>query len=301
MTAQHGKDAATEANIKYFTEEFVNNYDQPEALDLGSQIAEQFLLFDKLALSQQKEDDRYPGWKEAKVLDFASGTGIISQNMAPHVKSISGVDISPEMVRLYNHKAQARAVTNIKATEFDLIGYTRENNQGAATDEVSNAIGNDYDAAVCSLSYHHISDTVQANKALFSRLKKGGWALVADFCEGTAEEGGTQKLASHGHSHSHAHDPDNHVPHKGGFSLDELSTSLASAGFVHTGTTVYTAQTWATEAFAARFKSHHQGQESDKDSKHGMKVWGEKVREGDGVKLVLIKWKMVLAYGQRPE
>ncbi|KAI5984005.1 hypothetical protein EDD15DRAFT_2312577 [Pisolithus albus] len=35
-------------------------------------------------------------------MDFACGTGLISRELAPHAKSIVGVDISQNMVDMYN-------------------------------------------------------------------------------------------------------------------------------------------------------------------------------------------------------
>lgn len=302
-------DKATLANKAFFNTEFAQNAEPSEARDLGTQIGQHSLQF----TGQETAPGAVFDWSKAKVLDFACGTGMISETLAPHVHEAVGVDISPDMVSVYNGKT----INNMAAFEFDLIAH--ENRKSSETDAsaTSKAIGSDFDAAVCSLAYHHFTDISQANHALYARLKKQGWAIVVDFAEGTAEDGGAHAPAEghehghdhghshshehahgHGHGHSHSHGHDDHLPHKGGFSPTLLTASLAATGFSHCSAHTFLASAWATADFKRMFKWHYDPAQEAQGKEPGMKVWDEKVDE-DGTRRYLVKWKMVMAYGQK--
>jgi ubiquinone/menaquinone biosynthesis C-methylase UbiE len=59
---------------------------------------------------------------DQQVLDIGCGTGILSLGIAPHVKRVMGVDISPQMVAVAQGKAAAQGVSNVDFKEMD--GYT---------------------------------------------------------------------------------------------------------------------------------------------------------------------------------
>ncbi len=59
------------------------------------------------------------------VLDFGCGTGILSESLAPKVKQVIGVDMSPKMVDAYNAKAAAKGISNMSAMCVDMTGERR--------------------------------------------------------------------------------------------------------------------------------------------------------------------------------
>lgn len=77
--------------------------------------------------------------EDSEVMDFACGTGmhtqgscfhpnsrllvpgLVSRPIAPHVKSILGVDISQGMVDVFNKRATTNSIGNIKAVAVDIL------------------------------------------------------------------------------------------------------------------------------------------------------------------------------------
>jgi ubiquinone/menaquinone biosynthesis C-methylase UbiE len=56
-----------------------------------------------------------------RVLEIGCGTGIITLGVAPHVESVVGTDISPEMIAVARSKAQSRDADNVRFRVAD--GY----------------------------------------------------------------------------------------------------------------------------------------------------------------------------------
>lgn len=51
--------------------------------------------------------------RDQKVLEIGCGTGIISLGIAPAVGSVTGTDISPQMIKEAEHKAESLSITNV--------------------------------------------------------------------------------------------------------------------------------------------------------------------------------------------
>ncbi|KAG8884875.1 hypothetical protein FRB97_003082 [Tulasnella sp. 331] len=129
-----------------------------------------------------------------KVLDFACGTGIMSQHMAPFCREIHGADISQKMVDVYNEKAQATYETKdkLKASVVDLAS-TSDNGLG----------GQEFDVIMCGHAYHHFQDPVEMTKKLVSYLRPGtGTLLILDRI---TNEAVMHLGAGHGGGHHHHH------------------------------------------------------------------------------------------------
>ncbi|OCH94873.1 S-adenosyl-L-methionine-dependent methyltransferase [Obba rivulosa] len=105
-----------------------------------------------------------------EVLDYACGTGMVSRELVPYVKSIVGVDISGGSVESYNKRTSELgfAPEKMKAVCAELKG--EEHELGGAK----------FDLIVCSLSYHHFASIDAITRTLASFLKPGGSLLVAD-------------------------------------------------------------------------------------------------------------------------
>lgn len=174
-----------QANITTYDKEHAKSYDASHA-DLVSQIARAIL---------SKDPDAWDP-ESTTVLDFACGSGLLSQNLAPHARSIVGIDIAPEMVALYNDKVS---------------------NQGIPFEEMHAVVGNlitektalsgyKFDIAVNSLSLHHIDDIEGAIRGMQLHLKTGGRIYIADIAHGVGSFHGhkdaTEALAK-GVAHHH--------------------------------------------------------------------------------------------------
>ncbi|MBI4208439.1 MAG: methyltransferase domain-containing protein [Deltaproteobacteria bacterium] len=103
---------------------------------------------------------------EARILDVASGTGILALRLAEKAPrgEIVGMDISPEMVEIANQKAEGFpnvefVVGNVEAMPFP--------------DET-------FDVVTCSYSFHHFPDPDVALEEIHRVLKKGGKLYIID-------------------------------------------------------------------------------------------------------------------------
>jgi len=144
------------------------------------------------------------------VMDFACGTGLISQVLAAEdPKLIVGVDISQAMVDQYNKTVSDNGVS-LEEMKAICVTEFRENEEQLE--------GITFDVIVCASSYHHFPSIDEVTKTLVSYLKPGGSLLVADLIHDES----THESFPPGAEHI--------VPHKGGFSEADIRTTFEKAG-----------------------------------------------------------------------
>jgi len=103
---------------------------------------------------------------EMTALEYGAGTGITSFMLKYHLKEITMMDSSSEMVKIMNEKISASDTTNLKPVLFDL-----EKNQW----EVPN-----FDLIISQMVLHHIADVKGIIEKFYSMLKPGGFIAIAD-------------------------------------------------------------------------------------------------------------------------
>ncbi|KAF5102313.1 hypothetical protein D0Z00_000496 [Geotrichum galactomycetum] len=323
--AAGAKDSAGTLNKKHFDDEkHAHHYDNESSIEMSRVVVKHILAYTHPALtlppghngvrigadgepltaesesesesdSNEEEENVNAFWKHARVLDFAAGTGLISQHLLWHIDAIVGVDISTEMIKLYNQKRDNQGVS-----ASAMAGYVADlfEPREAWQPAVQKAVAPGFDAAVCSLAYHHIDDTDQASRVLFSALRPGGWAFVADLAQGTLEDFGAQKpVSSHGHDHGSGV-----VPHKGGFTPAELEASFTTAGFINVSAqSVFNVKLWTDDEGLKRIRGHYAQADIISDTvRYGVRVFDQRQDSATGVTKYLIKRKMLLAVGQKP-
>ncbi|KAI8974257.1 S-adenosyl-L-methionine-dependent methyltransferase [Trametes punicea] len=128
-----------------------------------------------------------------EVLDYACGTGMLSQALCPYVKSIVGVDISQASVEQYNVNASNQGLTpeEMKAVCVQLKGEPGE------LDDAK------FDVVVCCASYHHFPSIEETTQVLVHFLKPGGSLLVTDIK--AAPDGHELFKETHHHIVAHTH------------------------------------------------------------------------------------------------
>ncbi|KZV74553.1 S-adenosyl-L-methionine-dependent methyltransferase [Peniophora sp. CONT] len=196
----HGAPAnAAEMNAEYYDREAANYESMPGARELLKDI------------SVKMRESATFNESSTRVLDFASGIGMLSRELAPYSKAILGVDISPVSVAIYNHKAEGlgaahkmRAVSlDLQKTEGELPGQT-------------------FDVVVCSMAWHHFDDPDAYAEILTRFLAPGGKLLVVDHMGKPTDEGALPM-------------PDSLkgvVPQVHGFSEERIKSSFELAGLV---------------------------------------------------------------------
>jgi ubiquinone/menaquinone biosynthesis C-methylase UbiE len=100
------------------------------------------------------------------VLDFGCGTGLVTLQLQPFVRTITGADTSHGMLDVLRSKIEERKLTNVK-TEF-------------IDPEKSVALKNKYHLVVCSMTLHHIDDLGYIFQEFYHCLLPGGQLCIAD-------------------------------------------------------------------------------------------------------------------------
>ncbi len=104
--------------------------------------------------------------REMDVLDFGCGTGLLSFQIQPHVRSITGVDSSQGMLDIFNRKAAELRVKNTKPILFDLdSGETLKGN---------------YDLVVSNMTLHHVKKIEPLLDQLYAVTAPSGHLCISD-------------------------------------------------------------------------------------------------------------------------
>ena len=138
---------------------------------------------------------------EMKVLEYGAGTGITSFLLKDHVKEITLMDNSSEMVRVMTEKIKTSKVKNLKVLNFNL--------------EHSDYKNESFDLIFTQMVLHHVADI----DLIISRFKKllnpGGYLAIADLYP---EDGSFHGADFTGHR---------------GFDVEILSNRIRNQGFTN--------------------------------------------------------------------
>src|SRR5690606_32978209 len=104
--------------------------------------------------------------KSKSLLDYGSGTGLISLDLSDLVNSILLVDSSKQMLEVAEAKISQKGITNSSVLYAD---FTQESPKLHA------------DIVLMSLVLLHIPDTKKILKELFNILNDGGKLIIVDF------------------------------------------------------------------------------------------------------------------------
>jgi len=99
-----------------------------------------------------------------QLMDFGSGTGLLLERIAPQVKKISAVDISPSMM--------AQLLVKQDSIDCDL--------ETLQIDLEKQDIDKKYDGIISSMTMHHIADIRAMFKKFYRMLNEGGFIAIAD-------------------------------------------------------------------------------------------------------------------------
>lgn len=132
------------------------------------------------------------------LMDFGSGTGLLTAHLAPYVKKITTIDVSPAMNEALRAKLETMPC-EIAMLELDLV---------------ESEIEERYDGIISSMTIHHVKDVLALLQKFYQLLKRGGTIALADL----DKEDGT------------FHTEDTGVFHFG-FDQEEFATLAKQAGF----------------------------------------------------------------------
>lgn len=166
-------------------EQMANKYDTEERIELA-----------KVVIKQVRPE--LQNSKTKSLLDYGSGTGLISLELSDLVDSVLLVDSSEQMIKVAETKITQKGITNSKVLHTD---FTQEIPEIKA------------DIVLMSLVLLHIPDTENILQKMFTILNKGGNLIIVDFDK---------------------NDEINHPKVHNGFSHDELKKKLSEVGFKST-------------------------------------------------------------------
>jgi ubiquinone/menaquinone biosynthesis C-methylase UbiE len=132
-------------------------------------------------------------------LEFGAGTGIASFLLKDHLKEITLMDNSVEMVKVIKEKIQATGVKNLKTLHFDL--------------DLKDYTGGKFDIIFTQMVLHHVTDVERVLARFYNLLNPAGYLAIADL---SPEDG-----SFHG---------DGFAGHRG-FNVDNLADLLRQHGF----------------------------------------------------------------------
>jgi len=102
--------------------------------------------------------------KDMHLMDFGSGTGLLTIEIAPHVKKITGIDMSPSM--------NATLLENQHLVDCEL--------EILELDLSSSDIDHKYDGIISSMTLHHVEDIKTLFKKFHDLLEDDGTIALSD-------------------------------------------------------------------------------------------------------------------------
>ncbi len=238
--------------------------------------AQRAALYNKLEWATQSDFlkdflDHCPVSPDAEVLDIGIGTGVVAKALAPYVKSVTGVDICPQMIE----QLQSDSVTaGIKCLEADVQDLPLPDNS--------------FDLCTARMVFHHVEDCTQGLRETLRVLKPGGHVVLI---EGVPPDHRTRKR----YKEIFALKEERHT-----FSEAELINMFRRAGFKHIVLYPYfmeqvSLNNWlqnaalTPEAIAEIRRLHVEGDAHFKNSYNLKEVGGD----------VLMDWKFAILIGQK--
>ncbi|KAM0753975.1 S-adenosyl-L-methionine-dependent methyltransferase [Meredithblackwellia eburnea MCA 4105] len=163
------------------------------------------------------------------LLDFACGSGLVSQRLAPHCKRIVGVDLSQAMVDHFN-----QLVADHGIEKEEMVAIQRDE----LKDDENELDGELFDVVLCAQAYHHIPDVDAVTLALSRRVKPQGKLIVIDLDSTSGFADWRNRV-----SKESAEKYKKVVAHKNGFAPEELISSFEKTGRFSSVTTEVTLTT----------------------------------------------------------
>ena len=103
---------------------------------------------------------------EMDVLDFGCGTGLLTLQLQPLVRSITGVDSSQGMLNILDAKIRTKGLNNVRTRFVDL--------------ERGGVLEGQYDLVVCGMTLHHVPEIQPLIDRFAAVLRPKGLLAIAD-------------------------------------------------------------------------------------------------------------------------
>ncbi len=102
--------------------------------------------------------------KKMNIMDFGSGTGLLTSHIASHVRKITCIDMSKSMNEVLAQKQDSYSC-ELEILELDLS---------------QNSIDKKFDSIISSMTIHHVENILELFKKFHTMLNDGGTIALAD-------------------------------------------------------------------------------------------------------------------------
>jgi ubiquinone/menaquinone biosynthesis C-methylase UbiE len=119
------------------------------------------------------------------VLDFGCGTGLLTLELLPAIRSVTAVDSSQGMLNVFKEKIAKSRIVNIRLRHVDI--------------DKGGALTGHYHMAVSTMTLHHIKEIRPLFRQFYDVVIPGGYLCIADLdCEGGAFHADNAGVFHHG-------------------------------------------------------------------------------------------------------
>lgn len=258
------------SNVEHFKQDALAYDSKPTVQSMTDLFAMSLLQYDPASPPAPTEWDddkiqqaraRLPGPTElprhlvrdtTRVLDFACGTGLVLEKVAPYMArgEFVGVDISPAMLAQFDARAAALVQQHPHLRARLVCGDILDPAVAAPWRQWA-------DVLVCTLSFHHIHDYGEVARVLKTLVRPGGWILIYDFYNEDVERAVLDEAAAKGVS-------------RHGLSIQEMEQCLAGCEHV-SATPLFSAEVWEEPRFIESHCPEHIWSQMDKLPRKGDK------------------------------
>jgi ubiquinone/menaquinone biosynthesis C-methylase UbiE len=100
------------------------------------------------------------------VLDFGCGTGLLTLNLQPQVRTVTGVDSSEGMLDKLRAKSESLGLTNVSAQYKDL--------------DSGDILEGEFHLVTSGMTFHHVRDIAALLRNFYSIILPSGYIAIAD-------------------------------------------------------------------------------------------------------------------------
>lgn len=131
--------------------------------------------------------EHIPLHEEMAIMDFGAGTGLITAHLAPHVRSVTAVDVSGSMLEKLAAKPELQGKVEV-----------------CCQDILQEPLERDFDLIVSAMAMHHVEDTEKLFQRFAEILRPGARVALADLDkeDGTFHPADVEGVYHHGFERS---------------------------------------------------------------------------------------------------
>ncbi|EFQ29476.1 methyltransferase domain-containing protein [Colletotrichum graminicola] len=176
--------------------------------------------------------------KRVRLLDYACGTGLISRALSQFTTHCVGIDISENMVAVYNARAENQGLRTdeMHAYQGDLTDPSDPDPAAFSASFDPNGRFRDFDVAGVGLGFHHFSDPELSARRIVERLRHGGVFFILDFLPHWAVDAALPAASTvmhHGFSEERMRAVFEQAGAGKDFALEELGSGIVLGGHRH--------------------------------------------------------------------